>query len=72
MATYNIDTTAPAYQNRLTGFRNFVQDIRPRLRAYWRAPPEIRAKIREHDPLIRDVLRFAEAVTNRDREVSID
>lgn len=72
MAEYTINTTAPAYQNRHAAFRQFVQDMRPRLRAYMLAPIEIQEKLREHDPLLNDVLRFAEKITELQKDIDVD
>jgi hypothetical protein len=60
MPTLNIDTTAPGYQQRLSGLQDFIQFARPWLRLYARLPGNLQQAWRENDPLLDLTLKFAE------------
>jgi hypothetical protein len=63
MANINIDTTAPAYQNRLTQYNEIMQFWKPNLIEFFKMDEEQRQAWRAADPFLDRILTVTQAIT---------
>lgn len=64
MANINIDTTAPAYQTRLTQYNDIMAFWKPNLIEYFKMTQEQQDAWRASDPFLDRILKVTEAITN--------
>ena len=63
MANINIDTTAPAYQTRLTQYNEIMQFWKPNLIEYFKMNQEQKQAWRDNDPFLDRILTVTQAIT---------
>ena len=63
MANINIDTTAHAYQTRLTQYNEIMQFWKPNLQEFFKMDPEQRQAWTQADPFLDRILTVTQAIT---------
>jgi len=63
MANITIDTTAPAYQTRLTQYNEIMQFWKPNLIEFFKMDQEQRQAWRQADPFLDRILTVTQAIT---------
>lgn len=68
MANINIDTTAPAYQTRLTQYNEIMAFWKPYLIEYFKLNAPAQQAWRQNDPFLRRILQVNRAINQQSDE----